>query len=159
VCIALTASSTGGDDDLLIRFVQIPYQFTADRIPDDRSDRHLDHPVFAGLSMLIFTQAVLTTPGLVLLLVAEVEEGSKLRVGQSDDIAALSPVAAVRASPGNKFLPAKTYTTATTVAGDNANFHFVDKLHGHTAATIIARLWAKKKPRRGAFPLRCSMPG
>jgi hypothetical protein len=94
---------------------------------------------------------MLATTRFVLFLIAQVEECRKLRIGNGHDIAARPAVAAVGTAPRHKLLPAEAHTTPAAIAGDNANFDFVNELHGNASAAIITVSPGKKKAPNGAF--------
>jgi hypothetical protein len=70
---------------------------------------------------------VLTSFGVVMLLVTKIEKRGKLAVGLQDHVPALPPVATVRPSPGNVFFTAKAEATVSSVSSFEEDFRFIDK--------------------------------
>src|SRR5690606_9002930 len=122
--------------------------------------------------------AVLAALGLELALVAEVDQGVEVLVGQQPDVAALAAVAAVRPAQRDELLAPEAHAAVAAVAGSDGDFSFVDQLHeagtrgmgnegsgqckgacGREASTtplipftpLIPRL-RNKKPRRSGAP-------
>jgi hypothetical protein len=91
------------------------------------SDLNGKDEVWRAAAFLIFTFAVLTSFGVVMLLVTKIEKRGKLDVGLDDHVPALPPVATVRPSPGNVFFTAKTEAAFPSVSGFDEDFRFIDK--------------------------------
>jgi hypothetical protein len=105
---------------------------------------------------------MLATTRFELFLIAQVEKCRKLRIGDGHDVAAGSAVAAVGTTAGHKLLPAEAHTTPAAITSDNANFNFVNELHGNASAAIITVSPGKKKAPNGAFSkgaLHCGLLG
>jgi hypothetical protein len=103
----------------------------------------------------------------VLLLIAQIEQGRELWIGNGHHIAPLAAIATIRPAAGHKFLAAKANTPPPAIAGNHADLYFVDKFHIESVIlTVNFRLLtsdlcfplpiipfsqAKKKPREGLF--------
>jgi hypothetical protein len=79
--------------------------------------------------MAIASHAVLAAAGFVLLLITQIQEGCKLRVGFHDHVTAMTAVTAARPAPGHELFAPKSHAATAAVAGNDANFGFVDELH------------------------------
>jgi hypothetical protein len=66
-----------------------------------------------------------------------------------DNVSALSTIATIGAAARNEFLAAKTYTAAAAIAGDDADFYFIDELHLAPARPSLPFSRQKKSPVRG----------
>ena len=60
-----------------------------------------------------------------------------------DDIAAITPIAAIRAAHGNEFFPAETASAVPPGASLDMNFDLVDK-HGNRTR-IKKKIWGGRK--------------
>ncbi len=74
-----------------------------------------------------------------------------MRIRHSDNVPTRASITPIRAASGHEFLAAETDASTPPVAGDHANFDFIDELHEDARAAIIAFLRAKKKPQTGLF--------
>ncbi len=97
------------------------------RIPDNCAQRNRHDKVGSAPSYLVFPSSVLTSFGLVVLLVVKIKKGGELAVRSEDHVPPLSPVAAIGASPGNVFFTAKADTPVSSVSGLDEDFGFIDK--------------------------------
>jgi len=85
---------------------------------------------------------VLSSFGVVFLVVPKIEEGGELAVGFQDYIPAFSAVAAVGTSAGNILLTAKTDATVSSVSGLDEDFDFIDELDRSDSPSSLG-LWAR----------------
>ena len=127
--VTLPASAAGGGHDAPARGLEIADEFTRRRRAHNRADWNVNHPVIAAPSMAVAAHAMLAAPGFVLLLIAEIEERRKLRIGFHDHVTAMPAVAAARPAPRHELFPSKGHAAAPAVAGNNANLGFVNKFH------------------------------
>jgi hypothetical protein len=72
---------------------------------------------------------MLATPGLVLLLIAQIEERGKLRVGFHDHVTATPAVAPAWPAPRHELFPPKGDTATPAIAGNDADLDFVNEFH------------------------------
>ncbi len=89
-------------------------------------------------AFLIFAFAVLTSFGVVMLLVTKIEKRGKLAVGLQDYVPALSSVAAVGPAPGNVFFTPKAEAAVSSVSRFDEDFRFIDKFDRSTPAAFPA---------------------
>jgi hypothetical protein len=120
-------SPFGGDEYLPLPG-QILENVSRISVPHHGSVRNREDKVGSASPYLIFSFSVLSSFGVVFLVVAKIEEGGELAVGFQDYIPAVSPVASVGATAGNKLFTAKTDTTVPSVPGLDEDFHFIDEL-------------------------------
>src|SRR5262245_12956624 len=105
--------------------------------------------------MLIFTQSMLTTTRLVLLLVPQIQECRELRVGQRNDVSALSTIATVRAAARNKLFSPEADAPAPAITGDDTDFDLIDELHFAPRCSSLRFSSQKKAPERGFLDQNC----
>src|SRR5690606_17553501 len=91
------------------------------------ADRHPDHHVLAGLAEHLPAHAVLTALRGVVALVAEVDQGVEVLVGDQPDAAAVAAVATVRATERDELLAAEADAAVAAVAGRHEDLRFVDE--------------------------------
>ena len=127
--VALAPSAAGRNNYALTSGLQIADQLTRCCVTDDGSDRDFDDAVVAAVPVTVAAHAMLPAAGFVELLVTQIEQCRELRIGNGDDVTAVSAVAAARAAARNEFLAAKTDAAAPAVPGDDANFDFVNEFH------------------------------
>jgi hypothetical protein len=118
--------SAGHDEGFSI-LSEILEEVSAVGIPDDRAHGNRKDEVRRATPFLILASSVLTSFGVVMLLVPKIEKRGKLDVSLDDHVPALPPVAAVRPSPGNIFFTAKTEAAFPSVSGFDEDFRFIDK--------------------------------
>src|SRR5690606_10590472 len=97
---------------------------------DHRAHRHPDLDVLAAAPEALLAHAVLAALGAEHPLVAEVHQRIEVLVGHQPDAAAVAAVASVRSSHGHELLPPEAHAAVAAVAGDDADFGFVDEFHG-----------------------------
>ncbi len=117
-----------GDDESLPVRSQVLEDFTGFRVPGQGPAGNGEDQVRRAPPFLVLSFSVLSSSGVVLLVVAKIEEGGELTVGLQDDIPALSPVAPVGASVGNILLTAKTDAAVPSVSSLDEDFYFIDEL-------------------------------
>ena len=130
--ITLATPSAGSDDYSLIGHLQIGDQFVSRGVADNRSHGNFDFPVIAPMAVAVTPHTVLTARRFVLLLIAQIKECCELRIGESDNVAAVPTVAAVWPTARHIFRAAKAHTAASAVAGKNAYLDLIDKFHRYT---------------------------
>src|SRR5690606_36965453 len=91
---------------------------------------HGDDHVLAALAVHLPAPAVLAALGAEQLLVAEVDQGVEVLVGDQPDAAAIAAVAAIRPAQRNELLAAEAHAAVAAVAGGDGDLSFVDQLHG-----------------------------
>src|SRR5690606_602847 len=96
------------------------------------ADRDGDGEILAGLAIHLPAHAVLPALGAEHPLVAEVDQGVEVLVGNDPDAAAIAAVAAIGATQRDELLAPETDATVAAVACDDLDFGFVDELHAWT---------------------------
>src|SRR5690606_1331273 len=91
---------------------------------------HGDDHVLAALAVHLPAPAVLAALGAEQLLVAEVDQGVEVLVGDQPDATAIAAVAAIRPAQRNELLAAEAHPAVAAVAGGDGDLSFVDQLHG-----------------------------
>ena len=86
-------------------------------IKDQGPQRNRDDEVRSTPSYLVLALSMLASFGVILLLVAKINERRELGVALEDHISALSPIASIRPSPGDKLLTAKTKAAVSPIPG------------------------------------------
>jgi hypothetical protein len=96
-------------------------------IPDNGTQRDRQDKVWRTASFLVFAFPVLTSFGVVMLLVAKIEKCGKLAVGLQDHVPAFPPVAAIGPASGNVFFTPKAEAAVSSVSRFDEDFRFIDK--------------------------------
>jgi hypothetical protein len=107
-------------------------------IPDDGAQRDWKKEVLRAAAFLVLPFAVLTSLGVVMLLVTKIEKRGELAVGLQDHVPALSSVAAVGPTPGNVFFTPKAEAAVSSVSRFDEDFCFIDKFDRSTPAASPA---------------------
>ena len=129
VLVATSAASAFGDDDALVGLREVVDEFAGFLVVKSGADGDLEGDGFSIESGAVGAQAVLTALGLVLGVIAEMDEGVVALLGDHDDVAAASAVAAGGTTAGNKLFAAEGHTAIAAVAGFYFYFCFIDE-HG-----------------------------
>ena len=114
----------------LAQLSQVAEYFAGLFIQHRGSHRNIEHQVLAAGSGAVRSPARLAILGFEVAGVAKVDKRVQTLGGQQDNAAAIAAIAAVRATFGDIFLPAKAHTAVTAVARLDFNCCFVDKFHG-----------------------------
>src|SRR5690606_40030836 len=130
VHVALAAGTALGHQQALAVPGEVADDLVGGDVDDLGADRHPDHHVLAGLAEHLPAHAVLTPLGAEVTLVAEVDQGVEVLVGNQPDAAAVAAVAAVGAAQRDELLPAEADATVAAVAGGDQDGGFVTELHG-----------------------------
>ncbi len=125
--IAPSPQPSPGDNKGFSLFGKIVEDFSACGIADDCSYRNGKDEVGGAAPFLIFSFSVLASFGVVMLLVAKIEERGDLAIGLQDHVSAFSPVAAVGSSTGDIFFTAKAKATVSSVSSFDEDFRFINK--------------------------------
>ncbi len=149
--ISFSSFAARRNDHGLARRLEIRQERSRGSIPNQGSDRYRNHSRLSSPAMLIFPASMLSSTGLVLFLITEVQQGCELVIRPHHHVTSVATISPVRPASRHEFLSPKAHAAAPPIAGFDLYFDFVDKLHG------IARndpLFAgKKKAPRGAFAL------
>ena len=127
--IALAAVPAMRNQQLLSVLGQVADEFFGGDIGDRGAHRHADQGVFASLAEHLPAPAVLATLRLEAALVAEVDQGVDVLIGNQPDAAAIAAVATIRSTERNKFLATKAHAAVATGAGLDVDLRFVDEFH------------------------------
>src|SRR5919106_4445904 len=149
--VALSPPAAGRHDDSLACYFQVGQQLSCICFANHCTDGNFDHAVFTPAPMLVFAHAMLPATGLVQFLIPEVQQGCQLGISHSNDVTAIATVTAIRSTAGNKFFPPKADATPSTVASDDFDFDFVNKLHRLFNFSSFSFRGQKKSPERGFF--------
>src|SRR5690606_34730526 len=117
VDVALPAGAAARGDEAGARRVEIGQALAGVGVEHHGADRHAEHEVLAAAAVLILVAAVLAARRLVVAPVLEVEQRAELRVGDQDDAAAVTAVAAGRAAARHVRLAAEGDAAVAAVAG------------------------------------------
>jgi hypothetical protein len=109
-------------------------ELSAFGVPDDGAQRHWEYEVLRRAAFLILAFTVLTSLGVVMLLVTKIEKRGKLAVSPQGYVPALSSVAAVGPAPGNVFFTPKAEAAVSSVSGFDEDFRFIDEFDRSTPA-------------------------
>jgi hypothetical protein len=129
VVIAFSASTALGNEQAVIRSIQILEQRLGFGIDDQGSCRNLDHYIGAVFSGLVSTLTRPTVRRLKMAFELKWIQGSQLRRASDDHIAAPAAVAAVRSAAGDVFFAPKADTSAPAIAGLDGNNRIINKFH------------------------------
>jgi hypothetical protein len=97
----------------------------------------VDHDIRGRAAVAVRSFARIAGFGLVLLLIAEVQQCSETTRGDHDDVPAVPAVPAVRSSPRDILFPSEAADPAAAVPGFHENADFIDEhktpqsLHAH----------------------------
>lgn len=94
------------------------------------ADRHGDGQVLAGLAVHLPAHAVLAALRTERALVAEVDQGIEILVGDQPHTAAIAAVATIRPTQRDELLAAKADAAIAAIAGRDLDFRFVYEFHG-----------------------------
>src|SRR5271170_3053659 len=123
---ATTAAALGGDNTL-VWLAEIVYQFAGLVVVDRGAHRHLQNDVCTLAPRAVGAFPMLSALGLVLRVVAEMDQRIVPLAGLHNYVAAASAIASRRPSSGHKFFPAKGHAPIATVAGLHLDSCFIDK--------------------------------
>ena len=127
--IAEAAVSAPREHRPLAHAGQIGEQGLAVLLIDLGARRHLEDDVLAVCAMAILAHAGAAILRLEVLLVAVVDQRIEPIDRERDDIAALSPIAAVRSAELDEFLTPERHAAVPAVARANVNLGFVEEFH------------------------------
>jgi len=145
----LAAPAAPGGDRLLADRGEIGYDLAGFGILHDRPDRDDDNNVRRIGARPVASLAMFAMPGEVMLAVLEIQERPRTRRGPDHDIAAFSPVAAVRSAARDELFPPEAYASSAAVAGPDVDFRLVDEFHKERGPE-------KKEKALPGVPLRIS---
>ncbi len=154
--VAEPAVAAPGQDDPLAFLGQISEEGFSVFIQDLCADRDLEHRVFATLAGAIGTHAVPAAGGLVMLLIAKVDERIEIVHAFGDHVTAASAVAAVRAAKLNERLAAKANAAVAAVAALYIYLLLIQEFHGsgpNTCVLTSSQIRPSKKGNGRPFPL------
>ena len=135
VLVAATASAAFGNDNTIVRRLEVMDQLTGFLIVERGADGDLKDDGFAIEAGAIGSHAVLAALRLVFGVVAEVNERVVLLGADHDDIAAPAAVAARGAAAGDELLTAEGHAAVAAVASFDPNFCFIDE-HGRDSEEV-----------------------
>ena len=103
---------------------------------DDRAERHLDDEVLGVLAVAPAAASVFAALGDVFSFVAEVRQRGEIGVGNKDDVAALSAVAAVGTSCRHILFAVERHGAVAAVTGFYMNIRFIYK-HSYFSLSLV----------------------
>jgi len=127
VLVATTAASALGDDDAFVGLGEVVNELAGFLVVQSGTDGDLEGDGFSIESGAVGSEAVLATLGLVLGVIAEMDEGVVALRGDHDDVAAASAVAAGGTAAGNELFAAEGHAAIAAVAGFYLDFCFIDE--------------------------------
>ena len=127
VLVAASAASAFGDDDALVGLCEVVDQLAGVLVVEGGADRDLQDDGVAVEAGAVGAHAVLAALGLVLGVVAEVDQGVVALGADHDDVAAAAAVAAGGTAAGHELLAPEGHAAVAAVAGFDANFCFIDE--------------------------------
>ena len=127
VLIATAAAAAFGDDELLVGLLEVVDELAGFLVVKGCSDRDLQDDGFAVEAGAVGAQAMLAALGLVLGVIAEMDEGVVALGGDHDDVAATASVAAGGTAAGDKLFAPEGHAAVTAVAGFDLDFCFIDE--------------------------------
>src|SRR6185369_3497120 len=129
VLVTSTAAAALGNDQPLVRMLEVVHQLASVLVIDKRSDRHLQDDVFALRASAVRTLTVTSALCLVLWIESEVHQRIVLLAGFHNDVATASAITAGRTSARHKFLAPESHAAIPATTGRYPNFCFINK-HG-----------------------------
>ena len=117
------------NDDLLTGLRQIGYKPGSVRIEYLRSNGYLDDAVLAVPAVLVLAFAVNAVFCTVMPHIAEIDQGREPRRTADDDIAAVSSVTAVRASPRYILFPSEADASVSSITGLDLDLCSINEFH------------------------------
>ena len=119
--IATSAAPSLGDNHALSLSVEVEHLLAGRVVIHDGPDRDLEHHVFAAHAGAVRAFAVASAVGLVLGVIAKVDEGVVLLGGLHDDVTTHTTVAAAGTSAGHELLAAEGYASVAAVSRFHAD--------------------------------------
>ena len=96
-------------------------------VSDDGTPGHVDDQILSPLARHFPTHAVDAGTGLVLALIAEVQQGGQIVVDVEHHAAAVTAVAAVGAAGGHIFFPVEGHGTVAAPSANDCNANLIYK--------------------------------
>ena len=149
VLVATTAASALGDDDAFVGLGEVVNELAGFLVVQSGTDGDLEGDGFSIESGAVGSEAVLATLGLVLGVIAEMDEGVVALRGDHDNVAATSAVAAGRTAAGNELFAAEGHAAIAAVAGFYFDSCFIDE-HGLQFSVVSYQLSGVKNPNAGS---------
>src|SRR5277367_1037681 len=125
--VAAPASAALGGDDSLVGMAKIVDEFSGLVVVEHGAYWHLQSDVLTLAATAVGAFAVFSALGLVLRVIAEMDERIVTFARLHDDVAAAAAVAAGGAAAGHEFFAAKGHTSVAAVAGFYFDLCFIDK--------------------------------
>ena len=129
VLVAAAAATTLGDDYAFVGLGKVVNKLAGFLVVEGGADGDLEGDGFSVEAGAVGSQAVLAALGLVLRVVAEVDEGVVALRGDHDDVAAATAVAAGGTAAGHELFAAEGHAAVAAVAGFYFDSCFIDE-HG-----------------------------
>ena len=130
MCVAKAAIAALGDPHPLANVGEIRNQRLAIFFVDLRTNRDLQHDVFAVGAGAILAHTVAAALRLEMLLVAIVDQRIEAGNGLHHDVAAITTVAPIGPTELDEFLAAERYAAVPARAGRNIDLGFIEEFHG-----------------------------
>jgi hypothetical protein len=127
VLIAAAAAAAMGQYDAIIRALEVVDQLAGGFVVNDRADRDLQDDIFALAASAVRAFAVAAALGLVLRVVAKMDQSVVALAGFDDDVSAAAAISAGRAAARNKLLAAKGHAAVSAVAGLDLDSCLIDE--------------------------------
>jgi len=127
VLVATTPTPAFGDDDAFVGFREVVNEFAGLEVVERGADRDLQDGRFAVQACAVGAHAVLPALGLVLGVVAEVNQCVVPLGGFHDDIAPAAAISARGSAARDELLAAKGHAAVTAVASLHTDFCLVDE--------------------------------
>ena len=131
VLVPASAASALGDDDALVRLLEVVDQLAGFLVVKGCADRDLQDDGVAVQAGAVGAQAVFAALALVLRVIAEMDQRVVALRTDHDDIAATAAVAARGTAAGHELLAPEGHAAVAAVAGFDANFCFINE-HEYT---------------------------
>jgi hypothetical protein len=126
-----------GDDSRLAIFDEIHECFFRLVIGDNGTNWNRDGSIFSGTTRAIGSSTVSPVFSLIVVEVAEVEQGRQAMRCGHDDVATGASISAVWASTRNKHLPAETADAVSATTGSYRDVCFIDKHNLSTFSSLL----------------------
>jgi hypothetical protein len=127
--VSLSTAATPGNDMGIVGLCEILYDFIGFFINDEGSRWDFDDKIIAFSAGFLLSLTMTSVFGFKLAFEAKRVQGASVRRAFKNYISAFTPIAAIGATAGDKFLTPETYTSATAVSGLNGNKRFIKKFH------------------------------
>src|SRR5262245_20240085 len=123
----MSAASTLGDEDALIRQREVVKHLIGVVVVDDRADGYFDLEIGATAAMTVTASAVTAAFGAKCVVEAKFEKSVFVRVCDEIDIAAAASTSAIGTAARHKLLAPEGNASMPAIAGFDHDLGFIDK--------------------------------